>query len=191
MSKGRLKQQMKLKQLCVNKLYGAYDYSVEFNDDVTFLYGTNGCGKTTILNITEAIITGMLFKLFEYEFKTISLQYCAAKKDNKTHSIVIVMRERENILVRYAGVEESIDFIRLDSDQRRNPNIPEIAKQYFDKFPILTEIRNSFNYVYLPLNRSTMNFRNSGSFFDNDINYYPYSRPYRYGLYRNASFISP
>ena len=52
---------MKLQRLIVSKLYGAYNYDVRFNSDITFLYGTNGCGKTTILNITEAIITGMLF----------------------------------------------------------------------------------------------------------------------------------
>ena len=58
MSKGSNKTHMKLKKLIVKKLHDAYDYSVDFNNDITFLYGTNGCGKTTVLNITEAIITG-------------------------------------------------------------------------------------------------------------------------------------
>lgn len=183
MSKGRLKTYMKIKKLIVSKLHDAYDYSVEFNNDITFLYGTNGCGKTTILNITEAIITGMLFKLFEYRFKSISLQYFDTKKDGVIHSIVIIMNERKTILVKYAGMEERIDFIRVDSDQRRSPDIDEIAKQYFERHHILNEIRKSFNYVYLPLNR-TMNFRNAMSFFDPELNYYHYSRPYRYGTYR-------
>lgn len=57
---------MKLVGLTIHKLYDCFDYNVKFNEDVTFLYGMNGCGKTTILNITEAIITGQLFKLFDY-----------------------------------------------------------------------------------------------------------------------------
>lgn len=184
MSKGSNRTHMKLKKLIVKKLHGAYDYSVDFNNDITFLYGTNGCGKTTVLNITEAIITGMLFKLFEYKFETISLQYYGTKRDSSSHTIVIAMEDRKTILVKYAGVEERIEFIRLDSDQRRSSDVEEISKPYFDKHPILNEMRKSFNYVYLPLNR-TMNFRNSMNFFENDFNYYHYSRQYRYGLFRD------
>ena len=184
MSKGSNRTYMKLKKLIVKKLYDAYNYSVDFNNDITFLYGTNGCGKTTVLNITEAIITGMLFKLFEYEFEMISLQYYGTKRDSSSHNIVITMEDRKSILVKYAGVEERIEFIRLDSDQRRASDVGEIAKQYFEKHPILNEMRKSFNYVYLPLNR-TVNFRNSMSCFDNELNYYHYSRQYRYGLFRD------
>ena len=49
-----------LSKLTVKKLYGNYDYDVKFNADVTLLYGTNGCGKTTILNIITSIITGSI-----------------------------------------------------------------------------------------------------------------------------------
>ena len=66
---------MKITSLHIRKLHKHYDYDVEFNKDVTFLYGTNGCGKTTILNITEALISGHLYKLFEYDFDEIILFY--------------------------------------------------------------------------------------------------------------------
>lgn len=36
------KYNMKLQRLIVSKLYGAYNYDVRFNSDITFLYGTNG-----------------------------------------------------------------------------------------------------------------------------------------------------
>ena len=64
---------VKLISITIKKLYGYYNYDVDFNSDVTFIYGLNGCGKTTILNITEAIITGQLFKLFSYNFDFIKL----------------------------------------------------------------------------------------------------------------------
>lgn len=66
---------VKLISISIKNMYGCYDYNVNFNTDVTFIYGTNGCGKTTILNITEAIITGQLFKLFNYDFHMIKLAY--------------------------------------------------------------------------------------------------------------------
>ena len=69
---------MKLLELQVERLYGHYNYDkVIFNSDVTFIYGLNGCGKTTILNITEAIITGQIYKLFSYNFCEIKLQYAS------------------------------------------------------------------------------------------------------------------
>lgn len=64
---------MELKQLIIHGLYGRYDYDVKFNSDMTFLYGKNGCGKTTILNIVESIITGEIYKLFDYNFISIEL----------------------------------------------------------------------------------------------------------------------
>lgn len=67
---------MLIKRLKVKELHGLYDYDVTFNDDLTFIFGENGCGKTTILNIVSSIVTGKLYNLFGYSFKEISLQYC-------------------------------------------------------------------------------------------------------------------
>lgn len=51
---------MLIKRLKVKELHGLYDYDVTFNDDLTFIFGENGCGKTTILNIVSSIVTGKL-----------------------------------------------------------------------------------------------------------------------------------
>ena len=48
---------MRLIGLKIEKLYGIYDYNVKFNDDVTFIYGSNGSGKTTVLNILGGMDT--------------------------------------------------------------------------------------------------------------------------------------
>ena len=64
--------QMIIKKLTVMKLHGLYDYTVRFHDDLTFLYGENGCGKTTILNIISSIVTGELYSLSSYRFDTIT-----------------------------------------------------------------------------------------------------------------------
>ena len=77
---------MKLYSLQIIGLYDTYNYNVKFNSDVTFIFGTNGCGKTTILNITEAIITGCLYKLFDYDFNKIVLSYTDQDND---YSIII------------------------------------------------------------------------------------------------------
>lgn len=40
---------MIIKRLEIKNLHGIYNYNVSFNDDLTFIFGENGCGKTTIL----------------------------------------------------------------------------------------------------------------------------------------------
>ena len=184
MSKGRSKYYMKLQKLIVNKLHDAYNYNVTFNSDITFLYGTNGCGKTTILNITEAIITGMLFKLFDYAFESISLQYCNTKKCEEVYEITIKRPSKRTLYIDFDGNKSEIEFIRADNDQRRGGDFEEIAKRYFDEYSILREIRKSFNYVYLPLNRS-MNLRNSADLYEDELNYMRYTRQFRYRFHDN------
>ena len=147
MSKGRSKYYMKLQKLTVIKLHGAYNYDVTFNSDMTFLYGMNGCGKTTVLNITEAIITGTLFKLFDYMFESVSLQFCNSKKCEETGVIIIKRSSKRTLHIDFDGIKSEIEFIRWDSDQRRVGDFEEITKRYFEEYPILKKIRKSFNYV--------------------------------------------
>ena len=48
---------MKLCSLTIKRLYGHYDYeNIIFNSDVTFIYGLNGCGKTTFANALSGLI---------------------------------------------------------------------------------------------------------------------------------------
>ena len=144
MSKGRSKYYMKLQKLTVIKLHGAYNYDVTFNSDMTFLYGMNGCGKTTVLNITEAIITGTLFKLFDYMFESVSLQFCNSKKCEETGVIIIKRTSKRTLHIDFDGTKSEIEFIRWDSDQRRVGDFEEITKRYFEEYPILKKIRKSF-----------------------------------------------
>ena len=51
---------MIIKRLEIKNLHGIYNYNVSFNDDLTFIFGENGCGKTTILDIVE-LLTKSLF----------------------------------------------------------------------------------------------------------------------------------
>lgn len=66
---------MKILELKITKLHDYIDYNIMFNKDVTFLYGDNGCGKTTVLNIITSIITGRVYELFKFRFNSIALTY--------------------------------------------------------------------------------------------------------------------
>lgn len=143
---------MKITKLIVKELYGYYDYDVNFNSDVTFIYGLNGCGKTTILNITEAIITGQIYKLFEYKFKKIILEYSPKTAPENIQKISIAS-DGECLIIVFKNKEHILETI---NENREKMMDFEKTKYYFKKYTFLSEIKNVFNYVYLPLNRSSV-----------------------------------
>ena len=149
---------MKLKELQINSLYNSYDYNVNFNSDVTLLYGSNGCGKTTILNIIANIITGDIYKLFEYKFDSINLSYYKCNYSNEINSIVI---ESKNPSLMKLKFEDRVEMIQRFINNFEDDYQYDIKRRYFEEYPILKEIMNTFNYVDLPLYRNNnLDFRN-------------------------------
>lgn len=146
---------VKLASISVKELYGCYNYFVNFNQDITFIYGLNGCGKTTILNITEAIITGQLFKLFNYQFENIELQYVNSSNIKDFRSIVIYY-EKQQLQVKFNDENYSLDLIASEDNIRSMKTVSDIFSVYFQRYEFLLKIRDTFNYVYLPLNRSNV-----------------------------------
>jgi len=174
---GRIKEDMEdmggrrmiLSNLKIKKLYGNYNYDVKFNKDITLIYGLNGCGKTTILNIITAIITGKLYKLFNYDFHSIKLEYCneinldilykiCIKKDNDSI---------DSLKVIFNDYEQNIYKLQIPEDRKRRIN--GVDDIYFEEYSILNDIRKEFNYVYLALNRAI-------SLSDSDEYYYAFRR---------------
>lgn len=156
---------MKLVGLTIHKLYDCFDYNVKFNEDVTFLYGMNGCGKTTILNITEAIITGQLFKLFDYKFDTIKLKYEKNGVEYNAKEITISL-QKETLQILFNQEKYFLEMSDFSDELRSSDrNSREIARMYFNRYPFLEEIKGTFNYVYLPLNRAAASY-------DDDDEYY-------------------
>lgn len=145
---------MELKQLIIKGLYGCYDYDVKFNNDMTFLYGKNGCGKTTILNIVESIITGELYKLSDYNFISIELFFGDETSEEKIYieyqseKIFVIFKKNKCILNLKNSELENIN-LEISAQARER----EITNIYFKKYPILVDICKTFNYIYLPLNR--------------------------------------
>lgn len=144
---------MVLANLKVKGLYGNYDYDVDFNSDVTLLYGTNGCGKTTILNIITSIITGSLYKLFSYRFENIDLSYYNKKDNRKKNNIVLNSVSEDIIEITFKQNVVEIKKIQVPEERRRR--MDSIDEIYFEEYQILNAIREEFNYVYLALNRAT------------------------------------
>lgn len=142
---------MKINKLIISKLHNEFDYSIDFNSDITFLYGENGCGKTTILTIISQIITGKAYKLFDIEFEHIQLFFGKSyylkitKVMDKLDFILVVENNRDHNVVRNMTSDYFMDGDRTDS---------ELTIRYLKDHSILRKIANLFNQEFLPIRRS-------------------------------------
>ncbi|WP_338509257.1 AAA family ATPase [Burkholderia gladioli] len=64
---------MKITNFTAEKVYGAYRFDTVFNNDLNFLIGINGSGKTTALRLMQAALTLNLKELYFIEFSQISV----------------------------------------------------------------------------------------------------------------------
>jgi len=143
---------VKVKKLVVKGLYGRYNYDVHFNEELTFLLGANGSGKTTILDMLSSIITGELYRLNNYEFDTIELNYLNKEdKQDAPNTIIITSTDDGDMELNFNDEHHKLYYLEHDSDvSHRLKRI-----KYFREYPVLEEIRGLFPFIYLPLNRKS------------------------------------
>ena len=146
--KKKERQQLRLTRFKVKKIHGIYNYDIKLNEDVTFLYGINGCGKTTILNLITIVITGRLFDLFQYSFDELTLQYREIEEEN---SIVVRNENDSEFVITFRNKEHKFT---KELEQLKTGNQNEVEKAYLKQYPWLKEIKDLFNFVYLPLSRN-------------------------------------
>lgn len=65
----------KIEQVLVKGLWGLSDVRLDVNEDVTFLIGVNGTGKTTLMNLIGAVLTRDYETLASIEFSEIKIVF--------------------------------------------------------------------------------------------------------------------
>ncbi|HHC81190.1 MAG TPA: ATP-binding protein, partial [Flavobacteriia bacterium] len=73
----------KIKSVVIKGFWGEHSISTEFNLDVTIFIGRNGTGKTTFINLLQAVITVDLEMLYSLQFDTIELILINGKRTRK------------------------------------------------------------------------------------------------------------
>ncbi|GLY10352.1 AAA family ATPase [Pseudobacillus badius] len=162
---------MILKKLKIDGLYGK-NYEIDFFDKLTILYGLNGSGKTTILNIIYHIFRGEIKKILEYKFENLSLWFNHNNKDKEfsiftgsDNQLIICLDDRKYEI---KNLEDEISVIweRNDINDDESPNYYISSNHLSDQIKVFSsrdsevkfekvseDLKNISDVVYIPLNR--------------------------------------
>lgn len=159
---------MKLINFKGSKINEYIEVDIEFNEDLSILIGTNGSGKTTTIDLIQALLLPNLLELVKVPFDTIELgieikdenfKIQAQKKQNEL--IISIKRGRSfmiNIhepLVINLKVLDEFEFIKVEGFNKANSII---LKKYIDN-PIITFINNIQKPIFIGLERTNNDIR--------------------------------
>lgn len=157
----------KINNVQINGFWGKYQIETDFNKDVNIFIGRNGTGKTTFIDMLQAIISVDLELLFNLQFDKIILNLSEKKRQRK---IEVSKTEQD---LQYKEVTYQIGTKKykipiVPDRELRYRNMGRLHPRFFDEIQNLkSEISELINVSYLSVNR--------GNLFKGD----PSSREYR------------
>ncbi len=135
---------MKINSFRAEAVYDYLDFDVSFNADLTLLTGGNGCGKTTILRLIQALLTASVRELNVIPFKTVKLNI--DNQDDK-RSIEATYRE-DSIDLKVSGITDTLQLPRIDPDEieRRSADSPR-GSDFFAELTVKLSATPVFKFL--------------------------------------------
>ena len=152
---------MKIKEFNATDINGFLNFSLKFKDDLTFVTGINGTGKTSALNFIIALVFPRLDYLATSIFKEVNLKI---EHEQKTYTLTAKKIKEDTILTCTAFKEESFTIgqpLPFDDapDRYTNNSIEEYYKRILFEnrnHPIIQFIANLPSPIYLGLERRSL-----------------------------------
>ncbi len=148
---------MIIKNFLAKKVFGYLDFDIKFNEDISFLVGGNGSGKTTALKLMNALLTPNFRDLLQIPFVSVALdlyenerliQISACSNDGGV-SLKISTLDDELILPAYSNEEMEYYSHNIDKIEEISE---KINRKYADH-PIAREISKIDSPIFLGLDR--------------------------------------
>lgn len=98
---------MKLNRFIATNVHGNYNFDFKFNDDLNFLIGINGSGKTSSLRLMQALICFDIqeFKLIEFDAAEVVFE------DSSAIFTIKAIRNKNTMNYSIDGVNCEIEFL--------------------------------------------------------------------------------
>ena len=142
---------MKLVRVEFTKLFGYFDYSIDFHDTVTILHGLNGCGKTTILQTINAVFNKEMDTIKSTDLQSVSFFFSTGAILKIDRKKIYLDPEKEKatgiIYLAYSIIENGKETV-FDSFENTD-EYQDIVKRFlkgYRPFPFLERINESTWY---------------------------------------------
>ncbi|MEE1673930.1 AAA family ATPase [Agarivorans aestuarii] len=148
---------MIVKGFYAEKVFGYLDFYIKFNQDVSFIVGGNGSGKTTALKLMNALVNPNFKELLQIPFSTCSLVVAIDKKE----IIITAKTEGDNITLSITDCDTDIilpTYSNSDADyySRREDKFEELIEDINRKnidHPVVRAITKLDSPIFLGLDR--------------------------------------
>jgi len=144
---------MKIKRLTAKDVHGYLPIEIEFFEDLTFLIGLNGCGKTSALRILMAMLTP---KIEEFAYITFSAATVEVD-DNGSSLFIKAVRESEGIRLSISTLKDGFDIsnedlrLLVESERHKEAVLPVIDRLSSHK--VYQAIKDVSTPMFLGLDR--------------------------------------
>lgn len=142
---------MKLVRVEFTKLFGYFDYSIDFHDTVTILHGLNGCGKTTMLQTINAVFNKEMDTIKSTDLQSVSFFFSTGAILKIDRKKIYLDPEKEKatgiIYLAYSIIENGKETV-FDSFENTD-EYQDIVKRFlkgYRPFPFLERINKSTWY---------------------------------------------
>lgn len=142
---------MKLVRVEFTKLFGYFDYSIDFHDTVTILHGLNGCGKTTMLQTINAVFNKEMDTIKSIDLQSVSFFFSTGAILKIDRKKIYLDSEKEKATgityLAYSIIENGKESV-FDSFENTD-EYQDIIKRFlkgYRPFPFLERINESTWY---------------------------------------------
>lgn len=136
---------MRLLNFKAQNVYGHLDFNINFFEDLNFLTGLNGTGKTTALNLIIALITPSFKQLVTTNFKLLELTFIHNNKESK----IICEKVDQKLFLQINENRSYIDLAGLPYHDESE----SILHHEFRNNDVIEEIKKIPTPMFLDLNR--------------------------------------
>lgn len=148
---------MRVKGFRANGVFGYLNFDIDFNEDVSFLVGGNGAGKTTALKLMNALVIPNFSDLLQIPFESVFLTLM----DNKEEIVISANTLKDDISMSVSGLADPLilpNYSSTDIDyySRRRGKHEELMEEISRKHvghPIVRRIAEIQSPIFLGLDR--------------------------------------
>ncbi|MCZ4309683.1 AAA family ATPase [Vibrio atlanticus] len=165
---------MIIKSFIAKSVHGYLDFNIQFKDDINFLVGHNGSGKTTALKMMTALLSPDMKELAKLPFESCVVEFIDPKTSK--HSSIQVSKTDFTLTLVTSLSSEAVDY-----------QIDEIISDDYMPDRLMKEISKLANPILISLDRK---FTDRQLYSDNHSSWVDRIR-YRPNVERNPDITDP